>query len=331
MTAACGFPRSSEQTTRRSPGQRAPACERTNAACRPLSPDSPTGRSTTITRSSRPSPSTSPPPHQAVPKSRASTWSPASRRRPRRRRPGRRSPGPGHRPRGHQARLGRRRGCRARSPPNRGHRRGRRRRAGRCPLVVRALPSRRGRRRRGPRARPGGRRCVRSMLEGGHVGGAGRNVDIPPRRVPGSTRPWSEHAPGPWDACSEDGRCCTARFEAGTPIRRDLFQVVIAWDSGIPSAAMRLRPATPIIASVFCPAGVRDRRWSPTTFLNWYMPFSARACWCAPDSSLSSLGRSGPCRQLDPCTNAMHQRQATASTATSTGPRLGSERWSRRP
>ena len=56
------------------------------------------------------------------------------------------------------------------------------------------------------------------------------------------------------------------------------FQFRTASDSGIPSSVMRLRMFTPIIASLVCPSGDRDRKRPPTICLNRYMPFSARAC-----------------------------------------------------
>ena len=62
------------------------------------------------------------------------------------------------------------------------------------------------------------------------------------------------------------------------------FQLRTACDSGIPSSVMRLRMFTPIIASLLCPSSDRERSRGPRICLNRYIPFSARACWCAPDS-----------------------------------------------
>ena len=73
-------------------------------------------------------------------------------------------------------------------------------------------------------------------------------------------------------------RCCMARDRPGIGLQRRDSQPRIASDSGIPSSVIRLRMFTPIIASVLCASGERDRSRSPMMCLNRYIPLSARAC-----------------------------------------------------
>ena len=77
---------------------------------------------------------------------------------------------------------------------------------------------------------------------------------------------------------ADQGRCCMARDRPGIGLQRRDSQPRIASDSGIPSSVIRLRMFTPIIASVLCASGERDRSRSPMMCLNRHIPLSARAC-----------------------------------------------------